>query len=151
MPAPGCATHEHHSVSYARGRACRMRSTMHYRLSRCWMWARVSAATSERRSPQPSGMASIARSRNPFFVAISGAFRSAWACLSESQFPTRTPLDLAPLTREMPAASSSDSNPLSLSKHYSDSRDSLVAHSKRMAASCQNRTGFLHRAISFGH
>jgi hypothetical protein len=79
----------------------------------CWMWASVRAATSERRKPQPRRMASIARSRSPFFVAVSGALRSACACRSDSQFPTRTPFDLAPLTRVMPTASSGSSSPLS--------------------------------------
>jgi len=73
----------------------------------------VSAATSERRSPQPSNIASIARSRSPFLVVTSGAFRSFSACWTESQLPTRTPTDLAPLTRVMPAASSGASRPLS--------------------------------------
>src|ERR1017187_8962990 len=30
---------------------------------------------------------------------MSGAFRSAWACLSDSQFPPRTPMDFALFTR----------------------------------------------------
>lgn len=42
----------------------------------------VSAATSERRRPQPRSTARIARSRSPFVVVASGAFRSAWACAS---------------------------------------------------------------------
>jgi hypothetical protein len=41
------------------------RSTMHHRPSRGWMWAKVSAATSERRRPQPRRTARIARSRSP--------------------------------------------------------------------------------------
>jgi hypothetical protein len=88
------------------------RSTMHHRLSRCCMCLSVSAATSDRRSPQPSSTASIARSRRPFLVA-SGAFRRAWACRRENQFPTWTPFDFAPFTREMPAASSGANKPLS--------------------------------------
>jgi hypothetical protein len=55
----------------------------------------------------------MARSRSPFFVAISGALRSACACRSESQFPTRMPVDFTLFTREMPAASSGASSPLS--------------------------------------
>src|ERR1039458_1013676 len=89
------------------------RSTIHHRLSRCWMCFSVSAATSDRRSPQPSRIASIARSRSPFLVATSGAFRSLWACCTDSQFPVRTPIDFAPFTRVMPAASSGASSPLS--------------------------------------
>ena len=34
---------------------------MHQRPSRCWTWAMVSAATSDRRSPQPSSTAMTAR------------------------------------------------------------------------------------------
>jgi len=45
---------------------------------------------------------------------MSGAFRSAWACLSDSQFPARTPMDFALFTRVMPAASSGASSPLSV-------------------------------------
>ncbi len=48
----------------------------------------------------------MARSRRPLVVEMSGAFRSAWACLMVSQFPTRTPLEATPFTRAMPAASS---------------------------------------------
>ena len=55
----------------------------------------------------------MARSRSPFLVVTSGAFRSFCACWTESQFPVRTPTDFAPLTRVMPAASSGASNPLS--------------------------------------
>ena len=55
----------------------------------------------------------MARSRSPFVVVMSGAFRSAWACFSDSQFPVRTPIDLALFTRAMPAASSGASSPLS--------------------------------------
>ena len=55
----------------------------------------------------------MTRSRNPFLVVMSGAFSNFWACWTESQFPTRTPFDLAPFTRVMPAASSGTSKPLS--------------------------------------
>ena len=72
---------------------------MHQRLSRCWMCSIVSAATSDRRSPQLSRMASIARLRSPFLVVTSGAFRSFWACWTDRQFPTRTPMDFR-LSRE---------------------------------------------------
>src|ERR1017187_4130207 len=44
---------------------------------------------------------------------MSGAFRRACACFRDSQFPVRTPIDLALFTRAMPAASSGASNPLS--------------------------------------
>jgi hypothetical protein len=55
----------------------------------------------------------MARSRRPFVVVISGAFSSAWVCFSDSQFPVRTPSDLALFTRAMPAASSGARSPLS--------------------------------------
>jgi len=101
-------------IGIVRTRPCLpIRSTMHQRLSLCWMCLSVSAAASDRRKPQPSRTASMARSRSPFFVEISGAFRSVWACRSDNQFPTRTPLALTPLMREIPAASSGASSPLS--------------------------------------
>ena len=56
----------------------------------------------------------MARSRRPLVVVMSGAFRSAWACFSDSQLPARTPMDLALFTRWMPAASSGASSPLSV-------------------------------------
>ena len=56
----------------------------------------------------------MARSRRPLVVVISGAFSSACACFSDSQFPARTPMDLALFTRWMPAASSGASRPLSV-------------------------------------
>jgi hypothetical protein len=55
----------------------------------------------------------MARSRSPFVVVMSGAFRSACACFSESQFPKRTPLEATPFTRVIPLASSGASSPLS--------------------------------------
>jgi hypothetical protein len=61
----------------------------------------------------PRSTARIARSRRPFFVAASGAFSSACACLTQSQFPSRTPFAATPLMRVIPAASSGASNPLS--------------------------------------
>ena len=51
-------------------------------------------------------LSSIARSRRPFFVVVSGALRSAWACRRESQLPTRTPFDATPFTRAIPLANS---------------------------------------------
>jgi hypothetical protein len=72
--------------------------------------AAASAATSDRRSPQPRSTA-MARSRSPFRVLTSGAFRSACACRRDSQFPTRMPPDFTPLTRLMPLANSGASNP----------------------------------------
>ena len=55
----------------------------------------------------------MARSRRPFVVVMSGAFRRACACFSDSQFPVRTPIDFALFTRAMPAASSGANSPLS--------------------------------------
>ena len=87
---------------------------MHHRPSRCCMWLIVSAATSDRRSPQPSSTAIMARSRSPLVVVISGTLRSVCACFSDSQFPIRTPIDFALFTRWMPAANSGASSPLSV-------------------------------------
>ena len=89
------------------------RSTMHHRPSRCGTCWNVSAATSDRRSPQPRSTARMARSRKPRTVAASGALRRSCACRTESQFLMRMPTDLALFTRLMPAASSGASNPLS--------------------------------------
>jgi len=47
------------------------------------------------------------------FGVASGAFSSACACLTESQFPRRTPLAATPLIRVIPAAISGASSPLS--------------------------------------
>src|ERR1017187_263154 len=87
---------------------------MHHRPSRCCMCAMVTAATSDRRRAQPRSTAMMARSRRPLVVVMSGALRSAWACLSESQLPARTPMDLALFTLWMPAACSGASSPLSV-------------------------------------
>jgi hypothetical protein len=48
------------------------------------------------------------------FKKMSGASRSACACISDSQFPARTPIDFALFTREIPAANSGANNPLSV-------------------------------------
>ena len=39
----------------------------------------------------------MARLQSPLVVAMSGAFGSAWACLSDSQLPARTPIRLRAL------------------------------------------------------
>jgi len=65
-------------------------------------------------SPYSVGQrANMARSRNPFFVRTSGAFRSACAWQSDSQFPTRTPWERTPFILAIPDASSGTSSPLS--------------------------------------
>jgi hypothetical protein len=73
----------------------------------------VSAATSERRKPQPRRTARMARSRSPRSVEISGALSNACACFCDSQLPVRLPCVFALFTREMPAASSGASRALS--------------------------------------
>ena len=89
---PSIATFTHVGIGTVRTRPCfPTRSTMHQRPSRCWMCPTVSAATSERRRPQPRRTARIARSRNPFTIATSGALSSVCACRSDSQLPTRMP------------------------------------------------------------
>ena len=65
---------------------------MHHRPSHCWTWPTVSAATSDRRSPQPRRTARIARSRRPLVVVASGAFSSACACRTESPMWTLPPV-----------------------------------------------------------
>jgi adenine-specific DNA-methyltransferase len=109
-----CATFTQVGIGIVRTRPCfPTRSTMHHRPSRCWTWPTVSAATSDRRSPQPRSTARIARSRSPLVVLASGVFSSVWACLTESQFPKRTPFDATPFTGVIPAANSGASSPLS--------------------------------------
>src|ERR1035437_1271453 len=108
------ATFTHVGIGTVRTRPCfPTRSTMHHRPSRCWTWGTVSAATSDRRSPQPRSTARIARSRRPLVAVASGAFNSVCACRTVSQFPKRTPLDATPFTRVIPLASSGASSPLS--------------------------------------
>ena len=46
--------------------------------------------------------AMMARSRGPLVVAMSGAFRSAWACRRVSHLPDLTPIDFALFTRATP-------------------------------------------------
>ncbi len=58
----------------------------------------VSAATSDRRNPQPSSTAMMARSRNPLSFVLSGVFSSACACFWDSQFHTK-PVDFESLVR----------------------------------------------------
>jgi len=108
------ATFTHAGIATVRTWPCfPTRSTMHQRPSRCSTCKNESAATSDRRSPQPRRTAMMARFRSPFTVVVSGALRSACACRSESQFPTRIPTDFALSTRAMPAANSGASSPLS--------------------------------------
>src|ERR1035437_3562813 len=103
----------HVGIGIVRTRPCfPTRSTMHHRPSRCWTWPTVSAATSDRLSPQPRSTARIARSRKPWVVAASGVFSRVWACRMESQLPRRTPLEATPFTRVIPLASSGASSPL---------------------------------------
>ena len=67
------ATFTQPGIGTVRTRACLpTRSTMHQRPSRCWMCVSVSAATSDRRNPQPRRTARMARSRNPLTVSMSG-------------------------------------------------------------------------------
>lgn len=95
-------------IGVVRTRPCfPTRSTMHQRPSRCWICANVRPATSERRRPHPSRTASMARSRRPFIVVISGALRRSWACRNESQLPTRTPIVLTPWDIDLKAGTAS--------------------------------------------
>src|ERR1019366_1352098 len=108
------ATFTHVGIGIVLTRPCLpTRSTMHHRPSRCWTWGTVSAATSDRRRPQPRSTARIARSRSPLIVVASGASSSVCACRIESQLPNRIPLDATPFTRVIPLANSGASSPLS--------------------------------------
>src|ERR1019366_1335769 len=82
------ATFTQAGIGTVRTRLCLpTRSTMHHRPSRCWMWPIVSAATSDRRSAQPSSTTMMARSRRPLIVVISGTLRSACACFKRQPVP----------------------------------------------------------------
>ena len=73
-------------------------------LQHAFQRANVSAATSDRRSPQPSRTARIARSRSPRSLVTLGAFRRlcAWRG-GQPKLPIRTPTVFAPMTRAIPA------------------------------------------------
>lgn len=72
----------------------------------------VSAASSDRRNPQPSNVTNTARSRDPFFVQTSGVLRSVLGEATANS-PTRTPCDRTPLMRAISEANSGASNPSS--------------------------------------
>src|ERR1035441_6389167 len=72
----------------------------------------ASAATSDRRSAQPSSTATMAESRASWAVVMSGAFRGACACRRVGQLPVHTPIDFALFTRPMPAVNSGARRPL---------------------------------------
>src|SRR5712691_8744403 len=87
---------------------------MHQRPWRCWRCPKVSAATSDRRKSAPeenSQNGPIAQS--PSRGNVGRIEKGLWAWRTESQLPTRIPVDLALLTRLIPAANSGASNPLS--------------------------------------
>jgi hypothetical protein len=92
---------------------------MTHRSSRSWKASMFSSATSERRRPQPSRMAMMARSRLPRIVPTLGACRSSVAYSALSQLPSLTPIRFAPLTRLMPAANSGLSGPVSAALYAS--------------------------------
>ena len=83
---------------------------MHQRPSRCWVCANVSAATSDRRRPQRTSTAIMARVAH---TAKCGNVGSVFAWRADSQLPVRTPTHFALFTRAMPAASSGASSSLS--------------------------------------
>jgi hypothetical protein len=78
---------------------------VHHAVRHRWRGIDATAATEQHREHRPVSEALL--------MPTSGAFSNACASLSDSQFPTRTPMDLAPFTRAMPAASSGASSPLS--------------------------------------
>jgi hypothetical protein len=71
--------------------------------------------------------ARTARARRPFFVLLSGPFNSVCACRIEKPVPKRTPLDLTPLIRVIPAAISGASRPLSAASTASLARGVIRA------------------------
>ena len=89
------------------------RSTMAQCSSCCCKCAKSRSANSRLRSPQPSNIARIARSRFPLSVFGAGDCQKRRASSAVSQFPSLVPNFLAPLTRRIPAASSGLSKPAS--------------------------------------
>ena len=68
---PSIATLTQVGMGAVRMRQCfPSRSTMHQRPSRCWVCRNLSGATSDRRRPQPSRTAIIARSRTLFRLVV---------------------------------------------------------------------------------
>jgi hypothetical protein len=86
-------------------------TTMAQRSSRRCKRSNVSSASSQRRSPQPSKIANIARLRFPVRVRQSGDCQKANASFAVNQLPKREPSLRTPLTRWMPAASSGLNRP----------------------------------------
>ena len=82
-----------------------IKSTIAQWSSRRWRRSTVNWASSRRRSPQPSRMASRDLSRLPLRVSAAGDCQRRQASSAVSQFPSRTPSFRAPFTRRMPAAS----------------------------------------------
>src|SRR6201993_3088920 len=70
------------------------------------LWPRFSSTASCRRRPQASKTARSARSRFFFKRSPPGACQSLCDCSALNQFPSLTPIFLAPFTRRMPAARS---------------------------------------------
>jgi hypothetical protein len=93
------------------------RSTMAQCSSRCCKCVNSRSASSRRRSPHPSKIARIARSRLPFKVSGSGACQKRRALSAVSQLPSLMPNFLGPLTRRMLAANSGLSKPASAASY----------------------------------
>ena len=82
-------------------------------------WSTVSADSSARRSPQPTSIESMARSRALRRSSPSAFSSKTRACSCVSQFPARAPSCFTPLTRRIPAASSGLSRPESAASYAS--------------------------------
>ena len=85
----------------------------HVKVSRCWTCLIVSPPIRTGAIRSQAEWRAWRGRASPSYVRTSGAFSSACACWSDSQFPTRTPWDRTPFMRAIPDASSGASKPLS--------------------------------------
>ena len=79
----------------------------------------------------------MARARRVLAVAMSGTFRNACACSSDSQFSGRTPMDFALFPPAMPAASSGASCPLSVAATARGRMGDLIGGLPRASTQCR--------------
>ena len=130
------------------------RSTITQCSSRRCMWPTVRAATSERRSPQPSNSPIMAASLLPRSVSRGMALISSLPSRVVSQFPALMPRRFTPLTRRTPAARSGLRKPLSAASYASlgiaARRTLIVAGANGMDSRCcryRNTTARLNASL----
>src|SRR5450759_2043735 len=90
-----------------------VKSAIPQRSSMILSFSTTTPATSLRRMPAPNSKARTTRSRFPRRLSPAGVIKSADACCTSSQLPSRTPEHFRPCTRVIAAATAGSSNPLS--------------------------------------